>query len=205
MNTVLFRYGYYIRTKQYEKNPNAIKTRNESRDINENKIVQWLGETLGIIGRLAAEWRWIPFYDVIGNMAGGNKHWRQRRFEPSQEWCFKEDDKWQCVIRIDFIMICECVRSCKFYPKLCLAYGFTLAKSTRMESLQDVPLLNVTSGRPYAPVEVTISLGNIQKIAKNSNFKRHFLKKGWSYRCEILLDNLEDQAQWHISKLCSFY
>ena len=41
-------------------------------------------------------------------------------------------------------------------------------------------------------------------ISENSNFKRHFLENGWSYRREILRDNLEDQVQWHISKLCSF-
>ena len=75
----LVRYGNYVRTKRYEKKPER-KTRIESRDINENKIVQWLGETLGIIRRLAAEWRRKPLYDVIGNMAGSNK---QRRFEPS--------------------------------------------------------------------------------------------------------------------------
>ena len=42
----------------------------ESRDIDENAIVQWLGETFGIFRRLAAEWRRQAFvYDVIGNMA----------------------------------------------------------------------------------------------------------------------------------------
>ena len=56
---------------------------------------------------------------------------------------------------IDLIMICEIVRSCKFYPKLRLASGITLTKSTRTVTLQDVPLLNVTSGRPYATGEVT--------------------------------------------------
>ena len=89
MNTVLLQYGYYVRTKRYE-----------------NKIVQWLGETFGIICRLTAEWRRIPFYDVIGNMAGSNKRLRQRRFKPSQEWCFKENDKWQCVVRIDDLRVC---------------------------------------------------------------------------------------------------
>ena len=39
----------------------------------------------GIIHRLAAEWRQIPFYEVVGNMAGSNKRWRQMQFEPSQE------------------------------------------------------------------------------------------------------------------------
>ena len=46
------------------------KTRSESRDIDENDIVQWLGETFGIFRRLAAEWRRQTFvYDVIGNVA----------------------------------------------------------------------------------------------------------------------------------------
>ena len=53
-------------------------------------------------------------------------------------------------------MICECVQSCKFYPKLRLASGFTITKSTRMVTLQDVPLLNVTSSCPYATEEMTI-------------------------------------------------
>ena len=43
-----------------------------------------------------------------------------------------------------------------FYPKLHLASGFTLTKSTRMVTLQDVQPINVTSGRPYATAEVTI-------------------------------------------------
>ena len=67
---------------------------------------------------------------------------------------FKEDDKGQCVMGIDFIMICKGVRSCKFYTKLFYSY----TKSTRRPvTLQDVPLLNVTSAsRPYAGAEVTI-------------------------------------------------
>ena len=56
----------------------------ESRDIDENKIVQWLGETFGIF-RLAAEWRRIAFvYDVIGNMAIATSV-DGSGFEPSQE------------------------------------------------------------------------------------------------------------------------
>ena len=63
------------------------KTRSESRDINENKIVQWLGESFGsaCIRRQAAEWRRLRFYDVIRNMASSNNRWRQRRLESSQE------------------------------------------------------------------------------------------------------------------------
>ena len=75
---------------------------------------------------------------------------------------------------------------------------------TKTVTLQDVPLLNVTSGRPYDPAEVTILVREYLENYQNSNFKRHFLENGWSYRREILHDNLEDQAQWHILKLCSF-
>ena len=40
MNTVLVRYGYSVHTKQYTKNPNAKHAALESRDIDENDIVQ---------------------------------------------------------------------------------------------------------------------------------------------------------------------
>ena len=47
-----------------------LKIRSESRDIDENDIVQWLGETFGIVRWLAPKWRRLMFvYDVIGNMA----------------------------------------------------------------------------------------------------------------------------------------
>ena len=69
MNTVLVWYGHSLRTKQYTKKPER-KIRSESRDIDENDIVQWLGETFSIFRWLAAEWRWLMFvYVVIGNMA----------------------------------------------------------------------------------------------------------------------------------------
>ena len=80
-----------------------------------------------------------------------NKRWRQRRFEPSQEMGVKmmiHLCKWQSVVGIYFIMICECAPSCKFYPKLRLASGFKLTKSTRTITLQDVQPYNVTSGLP---------------------------------------------------------
>ena len=46
MNTVLVRYGHPVRTKQYT-NKTEHKTYSESRDIDENDIVQWLGEMFG--------------------------------------------------------------------------------------------------------------------------------------------------------------
>ena len=60
MNTVLVRYGYYVHTKRYEKKTER-KTRSKSRYIDENKIVHWLGETFGIICRIATESHLIPF------------------------------------------------------------------------------------------------------------------------------------------------
>ena len=60
-------------------------------------------------------------------------------------------------------MIYECVLSYKFYPKLRLAYAFTATISTKTVTLQDVPLLNVKSGRPFAPAEVTILVREYQE------------------------------------------
>ena len=161
---VLVRYGYYVRTKRYEKNPNAkhaVKAEISMKTKSFND-----GETFGIIRRPASKWRRIPFYDVSNDLLCQRvllpamfhiMRWRRRPFEPLQEkgW-FKWDVQGQCVVGIDFIVICECVRSCKFYQKLRLASGFILTKSTRTVTLQDVPLLNVTSGHPYASAEVTI-------------------------------------------------
>ena len=93
-------------------------------------------------------WRHIEHGD-------SNKRWLQRRFEPSQETGVKKMINGN-VVGIYFIMICECARSCKFYPKLRLDSGFKLTKSTRTVTLQDVQPHNVTSGRPYATAEVTI-------------------------------------------------
>ena len=62
--------------------------------------------------------------------------------------------------------------SCKFYTKLRLASGFTLTKSARTVTLQDVQPRNVTSGLPYPRKEVTISVReypeNHQKIATSN-------------------------------------
>ena len=56
MNTVLVRYGHSVRTKRTIYKKLEHKTHSESRDINENNIVQWLGETFRIFHQLAAEW-----------------------------------------------------------------------------------------------------------------------------------------------------
>ena len=138
MNTVLAQYGHPVRTKQHTKNPNikhAVKAEISMKTISLNYSAK--RSCIFLTPNSVCLWRHKEHGD-------SNKCWHQRQFKPSQE-----DDKWQCVVGINFIMICECLLSCKFYPKLCLASGFTLTKSTRMVTLQDVPLLNVTSGCPY--------------------------------------------------------
>ena len=70
MNTVLVRYGHSVHKKTIYKKPER-KIRSESRDIDENQIVQWLGETFGIFCRLAAEWCYgmLLFYAVSATKA----------------------------------------------------------------------------------------------------------------------------------------
>ena len=132
-----------------------------------------------------------------------NKRWRQRRFEPSQETGVKKMKNGN--VSSAFISLWfASVRSCKIYPKPPLASGLTLTKFTRTVTMHNIPLPNVTSGQPYTPAEVKILVREYPENYKNGNFKRHFLENGWLYRHEILHDNLEDQAKWHISKLCSF-
>ena len=64
----------------------------ESRDIDENKIVQGLVETFGIFRWLAAEWRRIAFvYDVKGNMAiatsiDARGDWSHRKRQVLRKW-----------------------------------------------------------------------------------------------------------------------
>ena len=67
-----------------------------------------------------------------------------------------------------------------------------------MVSLQDVQFNNVTSGSLFPRVEVTISVGKYPEKLQNSYFERHFLEKDWSYRHEIVNDNLENQVRLHI-------
>ena len=97
-----------------------------------------------------------------------NKRWRQRRFESSQEMGVKKMKKWQSVVGIHFIIICECVRSCKFYPKLRLASGFTLTKSTRTVTLQDVQPRYVTSAFHNQGRKWQFPFGNIRKTTKKA-------------------------------------
>ena len=84
MNTVLVRYGHSVRTKQYTKKLDR-KIRSKSGDIDENEIIQWLGETFGIFlpvsGRMTQKSVCLWRHREHGN---SKKRWSQRRFEPSQ-------------------------------------------------------------------------------------------------------------------------
>ena len=122
------------------------KIRSESRHINENDTVQWLGNTFCIFRRLAAEWRRIAFvYDVIGKMAiatsidaRGDLSHRKRRL--LKRWlmaiCRRN------LFHFDLRVCTELQVLFKNASRL----WFNLTKSTRTVTLQDVPLPNVTSG-----------------------------------------------------------
>ena len=70
-----------------------------------------------------AKWRRIPFYDVIGKPEAIRT--------TARKGCFKEDDKWQCVVGIDIIIFSECVR--KVYQNLRLHLPLVL----RLQKVQE--------------------------------------------------------------------
>ena len=82
------------------------------------------------------------------------------------------------------IMICECVRSCKFYPKLRLAV--TNGNSARSTSTHIRPSI-CYGGSDIFSSEIS---GKLPKI-ETSNF----IFSRTADRGEILLDKFEDQAQ----------
>ena len=66
------------------------KTSSESRDIDENDIVQWLGEMFGIFHQLVAEWHQIALvYDIIGNTAMATRVDARGNSSHSKETCVK--------------------------------------------------------------------------------------------------------------------
>ena len=63
-----------------------LKIRSESRDIDENDIVQWLGENVRHFS--PASGRMTPINVCLlrhREHGDSNKRWRQRRIEPSEE------------------------------------------------------------------------------------------------------------------------
>ena len=138
-------------------------------------------------------------------MACSNKRWPQRRFEPLQE----TDVKKTMNGNVSSEWILSRFASVKGAASSFQNYVSSLV--LRLQEVQERYLYKTyiySTSHPAAHTRQRkwhFQFGNIRKITKNSNFKRHFLENGWSYRRKILHDNLDDQAQWHISKLYSFY
>ena len=65
---------------------NDMKKKNERKTRSEKEIsMKTKSFNDSAKGSALSEWCCIPFYEVIGNIAGNNKRWRQRQFEPLQE------------------------------------------------------------------------------------------------------------------------
>ena len=133
-----------------------------------------------------------------------NKRWRQRRFEPSQETGVKKMINGN--LSSEFISLWFAnVHGAASSIKNCVS-----PLVLRLQKVQERLLCktySLTTSHPAVHMlrqKWQFQFGNTRNITKNSNFKRHFLENGWSYRREILHDNLEDQVKWHISKMCSF-
>ena len=127
-----------------------------------------------------------------------NKRWRQRRFEPSQKTGVKKMINGN--VSSEFISLwIASVHGAASSIQSCVS-----PLVLRLQKWQDVQSHNVTSGLPSPRTEVTISVREYPENNQISNFKRHFLENDSLYHREILHDNSEDQAQWHIPKLCSF-
>ena len=154
MNTVLVRYGHSRRTKQYTINPNAkyaVKAEISMKTISFNNSAK-RSAFPPASGRMTpinvCLWRHREYGD-------SNKRCRQRRFEPSQETGVKKMINGN--VSSEFISLWfASVYGAASSIQLRLASAFTLTKSTRTVTLQDVQPHNVTSGRPFVTAEVTI-------------------------------------------------
>ena len=189
----------------YLKKPER-KICSERRDIDKNDIVQWVGETFRIFPPASSRmtpnsvclWRHREHGDI-------NKRWCQRSFKLSQETGVKKlingnvsskfVSLWFASVHGAATSIKNCVS-----PLVLRLQNVQERKLCKMYSL-------TTSHRAFHNQgwKWQFQFRNIRKITKNSNFKRHFPENGWSYRREILHDNVENQAQFHSPKLCSFF
>ena len=131
---------------------------------------------------------WLQRHRIHGN---SNKRWCKRRFEPSQETDVKK--------MINGNVSAELIY--KSHPKLRLSSGLTLTKSTRTVICKTYLFSTSHPAVHMLRRKWQFQFGNIRKITQNSNLKRHYLEKRWSYRRKFLHNNIEDQVQWHISKL----
>ena len=98
------------------------------------------------------QWQQILFVcDIIGNMAGSNKHCNQRRFEPSQNTGVKKMMSSELIFSLRFASMGGAASDTQNW-----ASSFTFTKNIGSVTLQGVHLLNVISGSQYLRAEVTI-------------------------------------------------
>ena len=134
-----------------------------------------------------------------------NKRWRKRRFEPSQETGVKKMIHGN--VSSEFISLwfasvygtAGSIQSC-VSPLVLRLQKYESGNSVRRTYLQRHIRSSINPERKWQ-----FYFWNNRKITKNGNFKCHFLENSWSYRREILHDNIENQVQWHILELSSFF
>ena len=203
MNTVLVRNSHSVRTKQYTKNLNGkYKVKAEIsmkhyRSKTRRNVQHFPPASDRMTSISVYLWRHREHGD-------SNKRWHQRRFEPSQETGIKKMINGNVSLEFISLWFVSVQRAASFIQH-CVS-----PLVLRLQKVQERYLCKTYSLTTSHPVfhdperRWQFQFGNIRKITKISNSNRHFLENRWSYRCKILHDNFKDQAQWHISKLCSF-
>ena len=87
---------------------------------------------------LPANSRIMFVYDVIGNMAGNNKRWHQRRFEPSQEMGVKKMINRNLSSELISLWFASIDGGTSAIQNCVSPLVFTFTKSTGIVTLQDV-------------------------------------------------------------------
>ena len=184
---------------------NERKIRSKSRDIDENDIVQWLGE-VNVRHFPPASSRMTPISVCLWRHrehGDSNKRWRQRRFKPSQETGVKKMINGNVPSEFISLWFASVHRAASSIQNFVCLWFYAYKKYKSNSARRTASQRHIQPSICYGGSD-NFSSGISGKLPKKSNFKRHFLENGWSYRCKILHDNLEDQVKWHISKLCSF-
>ena len=156
MNTVLVRYGYSLRTKQYTKK----KTRTQNTQWKQRyRWKRYRSMTRRNVRHFPpASGRMTPINVCLWRHrehGDSSNRWRQRRFEPSQETGVKKMINGN--VSSEFISLWFASVHCASSIQNCVPpLVLRLQKSIRTVTLQDVQPHNVTSGHPYATAEVTI-------------------------------------------------
>ena len=198
MNAVLVRYDHPFRTKQYtkkSKHKHAVKAKISMKKILFNIWAK--RAAFPASGRVSPNTVCVWRHREHGN---SNKRRHKWRFEPSQEMCVQKMANGNVCYELNLLWFTSVygsfiinwvsplfVRLQKDQERLlCKTYLFTM-------SYLACNMLR----RKWQ-----FHLGNIRKITKNSNITLLLLEIGWSYHRGNWHDNLQGQAQRHISTLC---